>query len=161
MRTSAKFFLGSLRIAMGSLFFYAGISKVVDPEWTAAGFLNSIDFMSGFFSWFALPSNIDWVNFANQWGLTAIGVSLILGLFVRYSGFFGILLMTLYYIPELSAFPYVGEHSYIVDEHVIYILVLATLMATCAGNYFGIDKYLPTCKKQPEEYGDDVTKVNY
>lgn len=161
MRTSAKFSLATLRVAMGSLFFYAGITKVMDPGWSAAGFLNNIDFMPQFFSWFALPGNIGWVNFLNQWGLTAIGVSLVLGLFVRYSSFFGSVLMLLYYMPELSTFPYVAEHSYIVDEHIIYILVLLTLMTTCAGNYFGIDKYLPTCRKQPEEYGEDVEKVNY
>lgn len=159
MKKTTKFFLVALRVVLGGVFFYAGISKVLDPEWSAEGFLKGADFLSGFFSWLALPSNIVWVDFLNQWGLTLIGVSLIIGLLVRYSSIFGMLMMALYYIPELSTFPYIGEHSYIVDDHIVYIMAFGVLMSMCAGNYFGLDKFVPNCSNKINE--EDSTEINY
>lgn len=130
-----------LRIAIGWLFFYAGITKVINSSWSAAGYLSNAQNFQSFYSWLALPSNIGWVNFLNEWGLTLIGVSLILGIFVRWSALAGILVMILYYLPILS-FPHVGDHGYLVDEHIIYILVLLVLMLSQAGNTWGIDKYI-------------------
>ena len=71
-------------------------------------------------------------------GLTLIGASLILGIFVRWSAFAGIIIMLLYYFPILQ-FPHVGDHSYIVDEHIIYSLVLLVFIAIKAGHSWGID----------------------
>ena len=34
-----KISLFFLRVFLGGLFFYAGITKVLDPSWTAAGYL--------------------------------------------------------------------------------------------------------------------------
>lgn len=132
----------SARVALGWLFFYAGIVKVLDPKWTSAGYLKSAKTFSGFYSWLANGGFIGIVDFLNEWGLTLLGVSLILGIFVRVSSILGIFLMTLYYIPILS-FPYVGEHSFLVDEHIIYILVLALFFASDVGKKWGLDKYLP------------------
>ena len=46
--------------------------------------------------------------------------------------------MALYYLPILN-FPYVGDHSFLVDEHVIYALALWLLIKTDAGKYKGMD----------------------
>ena len=39
MTTSQKFFLFLLRVTAGWMFFYAGITKVLDPKWSAEGYL--------------------------------------------------------------------------------------------------------------------------
>ena len=120
---------------MGILFFYAGITKVLNPNWSAAGYLNNAKMFPELFQWFASASNLGWVNFVNEWGLTLVGVALVAGLLVRWASIGGILLMILYYLPVLQ-FPYIGEHSFLVDEHIIYITVFLVLFASNAGTFW-------------------------
>lgn len=126
-----------LRLAFGWLFLYAGITKIINPEWTAAGFLNNAQTLSGFYGWLASPNILPFVDFLNQWGITLIGITLILGIFVRLSSYLGAFLMVLYYFPNL-AFPYVGEHSFLVDEHIIYALALILIASIHTKRHFSI-----------------------
>lgn len=128
----------ALRLSLGWIFFYSGITKILDTDWTAAGYLVGAKTFPALFQWFALPQNIGWVNFVNEWGLTIIGLALILGLFVRYAAFAGVVLMALYYLPIL-AFPYPNAHSFVVDEHIIYALALFFLAFVEAGKVYGLD----------------------
>lgn len=130
-----------LRVALGFLFFYSGITKVLNPEWSAAEYLNSAKTFPGFYHWFASASNIGWINFVNEWGLTLIGAALITGFLVRWASLGGILFMILYYLPILQ-FPYVGEHSFLIDEHIIYSLALFTFFVSNAGINWGLDSIL-------------------
>jgi len=130
-----------LRITMGCLFFYSGIVKVLDPSWTSVDHLNSAKTFSFFYQWLMNPYILPWVDLISQWGLTLLGVSLILGLLVRFSAPLGSLMMLLCYLAALN-FPYVGTHSFLVDEHIIYVFVLLTLTAFDAGRIFGIDMFL-------------------
>lgn len=138
------------RLALGWLMFYAGITKIVNPAWTAGGYLASAKTFPGFYGWLAAPENIGWINFLNEWGLTLIGISLILGLGVRLSSILGSALMLLYYFPVLE-FPEVA-HGFIVDEHIVYAAVLAFFAAVRAGRYYGLDNWcanLPICRRYP------------
>lgn len=137
---AAKQSLFLLRVSLGWLFFYAGIIKVLNPEWTAAGFLANAQTFGSFYDWFASAQNIGWVNVVNEWGLVLIGAGLIFGTFTRLASYFGILLMVLYYLPGVS-FPYV-EHGFIVDDHIIFIFILSTLIYLQAGQYWGFDAAL-------------------
>lgn len=139
MRPFQKTALFLLRIATGWLFFYAGITKVLDPAWTSAGYLAGAKTFTGFYQFLLQPGVLPVVDFLNQWGLTLIGAALILGIFVRLSSAAGILLMLLYYLPILQ-FPYPNEHAYIVDEHIIYITALLVLAAFNAGKTWGLGK---------------------
>ena len=136
-----KYLLLLLRLSLGWLFFYAGITKVLNPEWSAAGYLKATQTLPELYTWLSLPTNISWVNFLNEWGLTLLGLSLIVGLWVKWSGSLGVLLMALYYIPILH-FPYVGYHSLLIDEHVIYSLGLLILVSFRAGHFWGLDARL-------------------
>ena len=145
-----QFILILLRIAMGWLMFYAGITKVLDPAWTSVGYLRGAKTFAPLYQWLALPSNIGWVDALNTWGLVLLGVSLLLGIGVRFSSTLGAVLMLLYYFPVL-AFPRVG-HGYIVDEHIIYAIVLLFFAAARAGRTFGLDRWcagLPICRRFP------------
>jgi thiosulfate dehydrogenase (quinone) large subunit len=131
-----------LRLALGWLFLYAGLTKVVNPEWTSKGFLEHANTFSGFYGWLASPEILPIVDILSQWGLTLIGVALILGLIVRFSSYLGALMMLLFYLPGLT-FPYVGEHSFLVDEHIVYIaafLVLASMSSNHIWSLSGLFK---------------------
>lgn len=146
-----RFSLLLLRLTTGWLFFYAGITKVFDPNWSAAGYLSNAKTFSGLFQWFASPEMLPVTNFLNEWGLTLIGLSLILGVFVRLSGILGALLMLLYYFPVLDG-AYPNAHSFIVDEHIIYAAALLTLAALRAGRVYGLERWcssLPVCSRFP------------
>lgn len=134
-----KISLFLLRISLGWIMFYAGITKVLDSNWTAAGYIKSAKTFTGFYQLLLNPNVLPVVDFINQWGLTLLGLSLIFGLFVRLSSVLGAALMLLYYFPALS-FPYVGQHSFLVDDHIIYILVLILFAAVKAGRMWGLDK---------------------
>lgn len=140
-----------LRVGMGWLMLYAGVTKIIDPNWSAAGYLTNAKTFPGLFAWFAQPGVLPIVNFVNEWGLTLLGISLILGIGVRLSSTLGIVLMFLYYFPVL-AFPYIAPHSYIVDDHLIYALVLMFFAAFKVGRVWGLENWcqsLPICRKYP------------
>src|SRR3989338_8989549 len=151
MPKSQKVSVILLRITMGWMFLYAGWSHVIDPNFSAAGYLAGAKTFVGFYHYLASPNLLPLVNFVNEWGLTLLGVSLILGIAVRLSSVLGAILMMLYYFPVLD-FPYPNPHSYLVDEHVIYALVLLYFAASRAGRVYGLENWcsnLPICSKFP------------
>src|SRR3990172_6957948 len=146
-----KFFLFLLGVSLGWMFFYAGITKVMNPEWSAAGYMKGAKTFAGFYQFLTQPGMLPVINFINEWGLLLLGVSLIFGVFVRLSSILGAVLMLLYYFPILD-FPYPNAPSFIVDEHIIYVAVLLVLAALRAGRVWGLENWcsrLPICSKLP------------
>ena len=151
MSKSQKISLLILRLSTGWMFFYAGITKVVNPEWSAAGYLSGAKMFVGFYNWLLSPGILPTVNLVNEWGLTLLGISLILGIGVRLSSVLGALLMLLYYVP--LGFPYPNPHSYIVDEHIIYLAILLFFATIRAGRVWGLENWcsnLPICSQYPK-----------
>ena len=151
MSKSQKISLLILRLSTGWMFFYAGITKVVNPEWSAAGYLSGAKMFVGFYNWLLSPSILPTVNLVNEWGLTLLSISLILGIGVRLSSVLGALLMLLYYVP--LGFPYPNPHSYIVDEHIIYLAILLFFATIRAGRVWGLENWcsnLPICSQYPK-----------
>lgn len=147
-----KISLFLLRISLGWLFFWAGITKVLNPEWSAAGYLKGAKTFVGFYQWLTSPGILPIINFVNEWGLTLLGIALILGIFVRLSSVLGAVLMFLYYLPILQ-FPYPNPYSFLVDEHIIYIFALLMLVSAHAGRVWGLENWcsnLPICSKFPK-----------
>lgn len=138
MTKSQKVSLLFLRIISGWLLFYAGITKVLNPEWSAAGYLSNAKTFSGFYDMLLNPSVLPIINILNEWGLTLLGIALLLGLFTRISSVLAAILMLLYYFPIL-AFPYAGDHSFIVDDHIMYVGAFVILYYFNAGKYWGLD----------------------
>jgi len=152
MTKSQKSSLFILRIVLGWLYFYAGITKVLNPAWSAGGYLEKAKTFPDFYHWLAGPSILPVINFLNAWGLTLIGAALILGVFVRLSSFSAIILMVLYYLPVLD-FPYPNTNFFIVDEHIIFIGALIVLAVFRAGRAWGLENWcanLPLCRKFPK-----------
>ena len=124
------------RLSLGWLFLYSGITKIMSGNFSAAGYLGTASNFTGFYHWLTNPQIIPLVNFANEWGQLLLGISLILGLFMRWSTILGALLMVLYYF--VLPFPRPNAHSFIVDEHIVYAITLLLLGALQAGKYFGL-----------------------
>ncbi len=128
--------LFSLRVFLGWLFLYAGFEKLIAVGgFSAKGFLLNLH---GPFSAFYLPlAGNHLVDGLVVWGEILIGICLILGLLVRFAGFWGIIMMLLFYF---AGFP--PQNSFIVDEHIIYALVLILFMVSNSGYFWGLDKRL-------------------
>jgi thiosulfate dehydrogenase [quinone] large subunit len=93
------------------------------------------------------PELLDLVNKTNMWGLTAIGLGLILGCFTRTASAAGILAVLLFYLCNP---PFVGyfysiptEGSYlIVNKNLVEAAALAVVMVTDSGRVAGLDRIL-------------------
>ncbi len=129
-----------LRVVMGWTLFYGGVTKVLDPEWSARGFLLfGIPEGNPFAGlWTTIADEWLWlVDPLNAWGLTLTGLAIIVGAFLRWSAFWGAVMMLFYW---LAAFPL--EHSFVVDDHVVYAMLLFGLGAFGAGRILGVDAWL-------------------
>jgi uncharacterized membrane protein YphA (DoxX/SURF4 family) len=142
-----KVFLIMLRTVIGWHFLYEGIAKLYTPNWTSAGYLEMSRWIfKDFFSWIAAhPSLLRIVDLMNIWGLVAIGLGLMLGLFVRWASIAGVLLLLLYYVanPPLLGMDFgtVTEGSYlVVDKNLVELFALCVLAFIPAGYLAGLDR---------------------
>ena len=141
------------RVAMGWVFLYAGFSQLVlEPNWTAAGFLSHTHTFHFIYGALATSSEMPLINFCVTWGHLLIGLSLVSGLMIRVSGVFGIMLMLVYWTAHLD-FPYVSSSvNFLLDEHIVYAAVILFLMKVHAGHVFGLDAWvekLPIIEHNP------------
>lgn len=148
-------FLTILRIAIGWHFLYEGIVKLSNPAWTARPFLEGSRWIFGdLFRWMISGNTGMWIiDTINAYGLTIIGLALILGIFTRIALWSGIALLVSYYLayPPFGGFSYgaPSEGSYlIVNKNLIEILAMILLAVTNSGRYFGLDMLRK--KKAPE-----------
>lgn len=138
-----------LRIAIGWHFMYEGLIKIFSPDWSARPYLEGSRWILGdFFRWLASSdAGLSAVNFANEWGLTLIGLALILGIFTRFASWTGIAMLILYYVayPPFGGFSYgsAAEGSYlIVNKNLIEIVCLLVLALTSPERLFGLEYLL-------------------
>ncbi len=131
-----------LRVAMGWLFFYAGYVQLIAEKWSAENYIKGAKNFQGMYFWLLRPEILPIINQVNKWALILLGVSLIVGAFVRLSASLGVVLMLLYYF--VLSFPQQSAHGLVVDEHIIYIGVLVVLAAFRAGRFMGMDSLLRT-----------------
>jgi len=132
--------LVALRVIVGWTLFDAGITKVLDPSWSAGGFLlHAIPEGNPFVGlWSTLAGEWLWlIDPLNVWGLTLVGPALILGAFVRWSAFWGAVMMLFYWAASLPL-----AHAIVIDDHVVYALLLFGLGAFGAGRILGLDAKL-------------------
>ena len=143
-----------LRIVIGWHCLYEGVSKLLTPGWTSAGFLSESKWiLAGFSNWVIAHSSVlSVVDFLNAWGLVAIGAGLILGLFSRPAAIAGTILLLMYY---LSTPPLVGiEYSVpfegnnlIVSKTLIEAVAMFVLVIFPTSHIIGLDMFLPGVKK--------------
>jgi uncharacterized membrane protein YphA (DoxX/SURF4 family) len=141
--------LVGLRVVIGWHFLYEGISKLLEPGWTSAGYLaESKWILSGVFHWIiANPPVLEVVDFLNIWGQILIGLGLLLGLFNRTAAVAGIALMALYYAanpPLLGMVTRIptGGNTVIVDKNLVELCALLVLALFPTGKIIGIDRLI-------------------
>ncbi len=135
-----------LRFLIGWHILYEGFSKLLIPNWSSLSFLQESKWiMSGFSNWIISHANVlNAVDFLNTWGLIAIGLALILGLFTRLASICGAALLFIYYLnnPPLIGLEYTlpTEGSYlIVSKTLIEAAALVVLAVFPTGMFFGLD----------------------
>ena len=148
MRIFEKTLLGTLRLCMGWIFFWAFIDKVfglgfattAEQAWMNGGsptygfltFATKGPF-EGFYKSLAGSVSVDWLFML---GLLFVGVSLLLGIVVRLGSVVGVALLLLMYTAA-SIFP---EHNPFLDEHLIYAALLLLFAVSESGRYFGFGR---------------------
>jgi thiosulfate dehydrogenase [quinone] large subunit len=138
-----------MRVLIGWHFLYEGIAKLSNPNWSAAGYLKQARGpLADLFHWMAADPNVlEKVNLLNQWGLTLIGLGLIVGCLTRVASASGILVILLFYLCNP---PFVGyfysiptEGSYlIVNKNLVEVAALAVVFTTGSGLVAGVDRII-------------------
>ena len=137
----------ALRVLVGWHFLYEGLTKLTAPSWSSVGYLKQARGpLAEQFRWLATqPDMLANADLITMWGLTLVGLFLILGLFTRLASLAGIGFILLFYI---ATPPFVGyfysipsEGSYlIVNKNLVEIGALAVIFATGSGKFAGLDR---------------------
>jgi len=144
-----------LRVAIGWHFLYEGLTKLLNPDWTAAGYLESATGpLAGAYQALAANDSIlMFVNILNTWGLVLIGLGLILGLFTRISQLAGVGLLLLYYLSHPPVFSEPGffrEGSYfLISKDFLEMMALVVLMFFPTGHFLGLDGLITGVTRKP------------
>lgn len=155
-------FLVLLRFSIGWHLLYEGVAKLMNPQWSASGFLKESQWiLSGFAKWIVSdPQILNAVDFLNTWGLMAIGLGLIFGLFSRAAAISGALLLFVYYLncPPLTGIEYIRPsdgNNLVVDKTLIEAIALCVLALFPTSRITGLDALIPdfkTRKRKGEVY---------
>jgi len=128
---------------------YEGVVKLLNPQWSSYSFLEgSQGLFAGIADWITSnPGILSIVDSLNTWGLVAIGLALILGLFTRPAAFAGAALLGLYYLfnpPFIGMAPTVPmEGNYlIVNKNLIEAVTLLLIAVSPGARLFGMDMLL-------------------
>lgn len=144
-----------LRILIGWHLLFEGISKLLNPKWSSIGFLKESQWiMSGFAKWIVAHDNLLQVaDFLNTWGLIAIGLGLILGLYTRIAATSGALLLLMYYFNNAPitgieySIPAEGNNL-IISKTLIEAVALFVLTAFPTGSIIGLDVLIARFKNR-------------
>lgn len=156
-------FWGLLRLTLGWIFLFPFLDKLFGLYFTtkpASSWLNGGDPTYGFLTFgtkgpfadlyagMAGSAIVEWLFMI---GLVMIGMSLMAGIGVRVSAVAGTMMLVMMYLaaPPWAA-PY--GHNWFLDEHLVYALVLLTMLVVPAGRYLGLGKWfesLTIVKKMP------------
>ncbi len=138
-----SFLLVLLRILIGWHFLYEGIIKAYNPAWTSRGYLLSASMLKPFFAWLAGDSLISVVDNLNIIALIAVGISLIIGIKIKWGCIAGVLLLLLYYLahPPFSSLPQgPSEGSYwIVNKNLVELVALLVIYQFPLTSVFGLE----------------------
>jgi thiosulfate dehydrogenase [quinone] large subunit len=144
---SAMVAITVMRVLIGWHFMYEGIAKLTSPAFTAAGYLKQARGPFAFlFKWLAgQPNLLANSDILTMWGLTIVGLLLVLGLFTRLSslGAIGFLLMFYFATPPFVGYFYSlpSEGSYLlVNKNLVELGALVVVFLTGSGRFAGLDR---------------------
>ena len=141
--------LVALRVLIGWHILYEGVSKLINPYWSSAAYLlDSKWIFSGLAKTIVSnPTLLTISDYVNMWGLTLVGLCLLLGVFSRQAALSGMVFISLYYFfaPPFLGLEYSrpGEGSYIiVNKNLIEACALFVLYHFPTSHLIGLDRIL-------------------
>jgi thiosulfate dehydrogenase [quinone] large subunit len=150
--TAEKAIVLYFRLTMAWTFLYAASHQVFVRDFSVVGFLGHTKTFHDVFVVFTTPAIAPLTTFLVGYGHLLIGLSLLVGLMVRVSAAFGVLLMLVYWMAHMD-WPFIeNRNNFIVDYHLVYAGVLVYLIVARAGHVFGLDAWaekLPFFKEHP------------
>ena len=149
----------AMRIGMGWIMLQGGLTKLFDPSWTAAGYLNNVPAGNPLMSIWSSMAGVPMVDQLVVWGLILTGIGLIAGALFRWSAFWAATMNALFWASSLEGGIMQGlpvAHGWVVDSHIVYIALLLGLGAFGAGRIVGVDEYL-----EDTEFVENHPKLKY
>jgi thiosulfate dehydrogenase (quinone) large subunit len=138
-----------LRMVAGWHFLYEGVIKLMNPNWSAVGFLlDSKGIFAGFFQLLADNQNlVKVIDLMNEWGLLLVGLGLITGFLTQIATLGGMVLLAFYYMshPPLIGVEYAipSEGSYLwVNKNLVEFFTLWVLFLFPTGKLVGLDRFI-------------------
>lgn len=143
-----RYVWGFLRLAMGLIFLWAyfdkvfglGFSTTPDKAWLAGGSPTSGFLQFGvhgpFANFYHSLAGIPMVDWLFMLGLLFVGITLTFGIFVKFGSIAGIMMLSLMY----TAVGIQPANNPFIDDHIVYILIMAGLMMSDSGDYLGFGK---------------------
>ena len=153
-------FIVLLRATIGGMILFAGLGKVSEWPFDAAGYLANVDPaspVSGLYA--AMASNAALMEFVNVFVPATqllIGAALITGAFVRLAAFGGAIQMMLFYLGGWS-----GEFLSLFGSTLVYAVVFLTVAAFGAGRVLGLDAYLENFEVGGQALVERFPKLRY
>lgn len=140
--------LVGLRLLVGWHFLYEGVVKLLNPNWSSAGYLvGSQGFLKGLFQGIGTsPTMVGIADFVTIWAMIFIGTALIFGFLVKPAAVLGMFLLALFYL-AYPPFPGIEsnaptEGSYIiVNKNLIELFALMVVMAFPTARAYGIERF--------------------
>lgn len=148
MKENQKIIWALLRVSLGFIFLWAFLDKLVglgfatasEKAWIVGssptiGFLKFGTEGKMFESFFQPLGGNPLIDILFMVGLLLIGVALILGVGIRIASIAGSILLFLMWLASLPL-----ENNPLIDDHIVYIIVLLGIMQVQAGDFFGFGK---------------------
>ena len=138
---------GILRLALGWIFLWAFLDKVFGLGFATTpgkAWINGVSPTYGFLKFgttgilsplYHIVANNPLIAWLFMLGLLFIGLSLMLGIFVKLGSYAGIIMLFLMW---LGLFPSSSLNNPFLDEHLIYIIILFGFILVNAGDFLGI-----------------------
>jgi thiosulfate dehydrogenase [quinone] large subunit len=140
------FFLALLRMVIGWHFLYEGYVKLTSSSWSAAGYLLAAPgpFAKIFDTLASTPWMINSIDIFMKYGLTLVGLALMLGIFTRLASVGAAALLLLFYFsnpPWFNVISMPGEGSYlIVNKNLVEFAAVMILLVFPSGLAMGFDR---------------------
>lgn len=141
-----EYIWGITRIALGWVFLWAfldkffglGFATSAQKAWLAGGSPTEGFLLHGtkgpFASFYQSLAGVAFVDWLFMMGLLLIGLSLLLGIFMTVAGYSGALMMILMFTAGFI----LPQNNPLIDDHIIYGLVLVGLAWSGSGRWLGL-----------------------
>lgn len=135
MTRAQRLVLVLLRLALGGIFLYSGLTGILSNSLAIPHPLVSA-LLPDFYHWVGSPARLMLVNTIYEWSLLVVGLLILTGFLTYFASIAGIILILFTYLPTFS-----GSLEHALNADLIYILVFVLLIVSRAGSVFGLDRY--------------------